>query len=375
MRLRVRPCFAVVLGGALLLAGMAGSAVQPALVDASAADFCGAPYLAVGANWTVCWEIRAHEGLAISHAFYSKPGFDRGVLSDATVAQIFVPYETGQPRYHDVAYGLGAGMQRLSANEDCPEGVLLAEDKVCRVVEDRGLAERFCADGRCTALRGQALVLWSSSQMGAYNYIVRWEFRDDGTIQPAVGLAGVLQAGQTAHTHNVYWRLDVDIHDAGGDRVEEFWRIAPAWGDGSVGAYGWVPLLGETYRPNDLHTFRKWRVIDVSKTNAWGRNWGYELVPSPGDGSLRTTQAEGFTRGELWVTRVHADERFVSTETADLLSSYLDGETIDGEDVVLWYAVHAYHEVRAEDEPYIPVEWITFHLRPRDFFDGNPLDD
>lgn len=370
---RPRGHFAIALVGALLLAGVAGPIVAPAPVHASAADFCGEPFLVVGANWTVCWEIRANEGLAVTHAFFTKPGFDRRVLADATVAQIFVPYEVGQPRYHDVAYGLGAGMQPLSPALDCPGGALLADGKVCRQLEDRGLAERFCADGRCTSRRGQALVLWSSSQMGAYNYLTRWAFHDDGVIEPAVGLSGVLQFGPTAHSHNVYWRLDLDIDDAGGDIVEEFWRISPAWSDGKLGASGWVPILGETYRPNDLYSFRKWRVRDVNKTNASGRYWGYELVPSPGDGSLRTTAAEGFSRGELWATRSRPTERFVSTETADLLSGYIDGDSIDGEDVVLWYAVHEFHEVRSEDAPYMPVAWISFQLRPRDYFDGSPL--
>jgi len=362
----------LVLAVSLTLVALMG-ATRAAPAAASARSFCSGEALAEGANWSVCWEVRANEGLAITHAFYTKSGFDRRVLSDATVAQVFVPYEVGAPRYHDVAYGLGAAIQPLDAARDCVGGTLLAGGKVCREVGDRGLAERFCA-GACRSRRGRELTLWSSSQMGAYNYLTRWSFHDDGTIEPAMGLAGVLQFGPTAHVHNVYWRLDVDIDDPGRDRVEEFTRISPAWSDGSVGAHFWTPLLGETYRPTDLFTFRKWRVIDVDKTNAQGVNWGYELVPSPGSGSLRTTAAEGFSRGELWVTRARSGERFVSTETQDLLSTYITGDSVEGEDIVLWYAMHEYHEVRNEDAPYMPVEWMSFSLRPRGFFDQNPLD-
>jgi len=347
---------------------------RPAPAHAHANAFCGGEQLAVGANWSVCWEIRANEGLAITHAFYTKPGFDKRVLSDATVAQMFVAYESGQPRYHDVAYGLGPGMQALSPQLDCPGGALLANRRVCRMIEDRGLSEKFCTGGNCATRRGHALVLWSSAQSGAYNYLIRWEFHDDGTIEPMIGLGGVLQFGRTAHTHNVYWRLDVDIDDAENDRVEQFYRITPAGNDGSQGIFGWTPLLAETFRANDLFTFRKWRVSDTARTNAGGNPLSYELVPSPGDGTLRTTPAEGFTRGEFWVTRTHANERFVSTDTQDLLSTYLDGEPIGGQDVTVWYVVHAHHEVRDEDEPYMPIEWLSFALRPRNFFDHNPLD-
>lgn len=339
--------------------------------SAAASQYCRGEQLAVGANWSVCWEIRAHEGLAITHAFFTKDGFDRRVLSDATVAQIFVPYETGQPRYHDVAYGLGLNLQSFGPG-DCPDGALLAGGRVCRQIEDRGLAERMCVEGNCASQRGEELVLTAGTQMGAYHYLLRWAFHDDGVIEPAVGLAGTLQFGDTAHVHNMYWRLDVDIDDPGNDRVEEFYRISPGYTDGTIGANGWVPLLGETYRPDDLATFRKWRVADVVGTNASGRPWSYELVPSPGNGSYRSNASEGFTRGEFWVTRNEPDERFVSTDDADLLSTYIDGGDIDGEDVVVWYAMHEYHEVRSEDRPYMPIEWMSFHLQPRDFFDANP---
>jgi primary-amine oxidase len=369
---RHRPLTLAIAAVLLCLAGLAGAA-RPRAAQAAANQFCSGQNLAVGANWSVCWEIRANEGLAITHAFYTKTGFDRRVLSDATVAQMFVPYEVGQPRYHDVAYGMGAAMQVLTAQE-CAGGTLLASGRVCRQIESRGLTERFCSDGRCRSKDGRSLALWGSSQMGAYNYLTKWEFHDDGAIEPQIALAGVLQFGQTGHLHNAYWRLDLDIDDPAGDGVEEFYRLTPAGNDGSRGVFGWNPLLAETFRPNDLFTFRKWRVLDVNRRNAGGQSWSYELVPSPGSGNLRTTPAEGFSRGELWATVARPNERFVSTEQADYLSTYVNGETLSNQDVVLWYALHEHHEVRAEDSPYMPLEWIGFELRPRNYFDQNPLD-
>ncbi len=365
-----------VLGLVVVLVGLLMVAGRPMPVEAAANAYCSGESLAVGANWSVCWEIRANEGLAITHAFYTNPntGFDRRVLADATVAQIFVPYETGQPRYHDVAYGLGPAMQRLDAQSDCPGGTRLAGNRVCRQVEDRGLASRFCLDGSCRVRRGRALLLWASIQTGAYNYIQQWAFLDDGTIEPAIGLTGALQFGNTAHTHNVYWRMDFDIGDAGNDRVEEFGRIPRAGTNGLAGISTWNPLQGETYRPHDLFTFRKWRVSDTVQRNSQGKRWSYEIKPEPGDGSLRTNTDEAFLFGELWATRARSGERFVSTDEADLLSTYIDGEPLDGQDVVLWYVAHEYHEVRSEDAPYMPIEWVSFEAKPRDFFDDDPID-
>jgi primary-amine oxidase len=283
-----------------------------------------------------------------------------------------VPYETGQPRYHDVAYGLGPAMQPLPAGS-C-DGTLLYGGRVCREVADRGLAEFFCSEGNCHSRAGQSLVLWGSSQMGAYNYIIRWEFHDDGTIEPVFVAAGVLQFGAVDHTHNVYWRLDLDIDDADGDSVEEFYRIVPAWSDGREGASGWTPLLAETFRANDLNTFRRWRVVDHGQTNAEGSSRSYEVNPNPADGNLRTVPEEGFSRGELFITKSRDAERFVSTETSDLLSSYLNGESVTDTDVVLWYVQHMYHLVRDEDEEFMPAHVMRYEIRPNGFFDHNPTE-
>lgn len=355
----------------VLVAAAALWAHQVTPAQAAASDYCSGEQLVVGANWSVCWEVRANEGLMVSDAFFTKPGMDRRVLSGASIAQIFVPYEPGMPRYHDVAYGLGPAMQRIPAAA-C-HGTLLYGGKVCREIEDMGLAEFFCSEGNCHSTLGQALVLWSSTQMGAYNYLIRWTFHSDGTIEPGVGMTGVLQFGPTPHTHNVYWRMDLDMDDAGNDQVEEFYRIVPAWSDGRAGASGWNPLLAETYRSTDQNTFRRWRITDTVRKNANGTPIGYVLLPRAMDGHYRSTAAEGFTRGEFFVTAARDTERFVSTDTEDLLSTYLNGESVTGADVVLWYVGNAHHQPRDEDVPYMPTMWVNFSMVPSGFFDKNPI--
>jgi primary-amine oxidase len=55
------------------------------------------------------------------------------------------------------------------------------------------------------------------------------------------------------------------------------------------------------------------------------------------------------------------------------LPSYLNDESVDGEDVVVWYVVHVHHLPRTEDYPGMPVEWVGFTLKPRDFLDSSPV--
>src|SRR5262249_55081498 len=99
----------------------------------------------------------------------------------------------------------------------------------------------------------------------------------------------------------------------------------------------------------------------------------YELLPG-GNGVFRGATAETITHAELWVTRYHDEEYPQETRRlARALPEYLNGESVDGENVVVWYALHVHHIPRTEDWPSMPVEWVAFMLRPRDFLDTSPV--
>jgi len=46
--------------------------------------------------------------------------------------------------------------------------------------------------------------------------------------------------------------------------------------------------------------------------------------------------------------------------------------SIEEADVVLWYVFGIHHVPRVEDWPVMPVDVVSFHLRPTGFFDANP---
>jgi len=48
--------------------------------------------------------------------------------------------------------------------------------------------------------------------------------------------------------------------------------------------------------------------------------------------------------------------------------------SVDGADLVVWYANRFRHFVRDEDGPDMPVEWAGFRIVPRSFFHQNPLE-
>lgn len=180
---------------------------------------------------------------------------------------------------------------------------------------------------------GPELVLVSELEAGWYRYISEWRFHEDGTIRPRLGFSAVKNSCVcTTHQHHAYWRFDFDIGLGTGDRVVEFNEPLP-------GAGTWQPQVFETKRSRDPSQNRQWRVEDAVAGH------GYAIVPGDHDGS-----ADDYGRGDLWVLAYHPNEiddgwpapSWAATE-ADL-DRYVNGEVVDGGDVVVWYGAHFVHE-------------------------------
>jgi primary-amine oxidase len=384
-----------VLGFGLLLLPSGQSAppvaVQPAEAGAGAAVKDGRPISWEG--WQFTWAIHPRNGLVIENVSFR----GRSVLRYAGLAEIFVPYNRGEPRPEDFGGGIGAKMVELFPGKDCvpgapsctawnPTGKEEGKRFVMMHEENTGLSYI----GNLGRAYGKKLILWCAYNLGGYYYISRWNFRDDGCLMPEIGLTGPLQhvgkgdaspfgslVGKDkvfapSHVHNIYWCLDFDIDGADGNVVEEF-NFEPDKPGSPSGKHRWTPLKKETARPASANNFRFWRVVNPTSRNALGLPRSYELLPG-GNGVFRGAADEGFAQAELWVTKHHADEhpndnRPLST----ILPKYLNDEPIEGENVVVWYAMHLHHLPRTEDWPGMPVEWAGFTLRPRDFLDASPV--
>jgi primary-amine oxidase len=96
-----------------------------------------------------------------------------------------------------------------------------------------------------------------------------------------------------------------------------------------------------------------------------------------------TAASEPYANAELWVTAQHPCERYPSSNTAvridpscppqpRSLPFMIDGESIDGADLVVWYASRLQHVPRDEDELNMPIAWTSFSIKPRNFFFQNP---
>jgi primary-amine oxidase len=138
---------------------------------------------------------------------------------------------------------------------------------------------------------------------------------------------------------------------------------------------------GQDYR---WQTQRGWKVVNPGSLNAIGDPVAYKLVPGAAlppmfaDDApvLRTAEA---LRHTLWVTPYAEDERWPCGQFPNQADSdtglplwTASGRSVEDTDVVLWYVFGIHHVTRVEDWPIMPVDSVSFWLKPFGFFDRNP---
>ncbi|WP_146166892.1 hypothetical protein [Streptosporangium nondiastaticum] len=190
---------------------------------------------------------------------------------------------------------------------------------------------------------GSELRILSELAAGWYRYVTEWRLADDGAIRPRFGFGAVTNPCTClSHTHHVYWRLDPDVGGTTANRVDEF-------NDGA----GWTPIRRETQRTRDPARHRQWRVV----APASGR--GYGIVPGAGDGT-----ADAYGVADLWVLRYRGaaeidDPRGFDTRAH--IGDFVNGESVDGQDLVVWYGAHFLHD---QSGPRPPSHFVGPELRP-----------
>jgi primary-amine oxidase len=398
------PLFAV--GAALCLALFGGHAESQKKASVPAVGEDGRKVEWEG--WTFTWTLRRIEGLVLENVHFR----GRKVLNYAGLAEIFTPYDQGSPRPLDFSQnGLAEPAATIVPGVDCSSG------EWCKVFDGEGKKpvgasaavmmheERTGPNylGRFGRAPGKTLVLWSAGRFtggqDGYTFVVRWKFRDDGTLIPEIGATGVPQHLATgdssptgaligldqrkqkvhapSHVHAFLYRLEFAI-DGEKNTVEEFNCTKDKTNPGKAHCT-WTPIAKETGRPCNAESFRSWRVVNNTSKNALGHPRSYQLLPGSA-GSFRGNGSdhEKAMQADLWVTLYKANE--VPRSTGDprsalaALPAYVDGESVENSRVVLWHWLCFHHFPRSEDWLHQPMVWKSFELMPRDFLDGSPLE-
>lgn len=347
-----------------------------------------------GALWDICWTIADREGLTLSQVYFQAPGgYHRRVLGEASLSQIQAVFDDGaiDPVFISTEMGLGGDNAQTLTQQACPNGNLHTENGrklLCVSTRPKGYLYKYN-----TQRQTEAFEISSYSQIGPRNYQLRWTFYENGTIEPAVGLSGILPAiGQssaehgwpvtangeiaTGFTDHYLWRLDFDIDtDPANDSVEEISSIPDTT---RLKKYKTLKTLDlETARQlnPDHKTF--WRITGNKSAQPDIGPISYEIVPSHYDQSGANSLNQSWLADDIYFTQYRDCERQAANNNADNCGKNVtdfvnDQQNIRSADVVAWYKLTNHYLPRSEDSNRISTRWSSFQLFPRDWNAQNP---
>jgi hypothetical protein len=301
------------------------------------------------------------------------------VLGDARLAEAFVPYHAGEPRFWDMAYGFD--LCELTKADAGRFGVLLPGSAngrsrtVVKEIRDRGIMFKHAESVR----RGEALVLWAALDAANYRYLIEYGFQDDGTITLRCGASGRNYGGSewVGHMHNGLWRIDVNLGGKDHNSVYLCEHIEPDNGDNQKARTEHTLLEKECAVDWDPQKFTMLQVVNTQKKNIRNQPWSYYLMPLRSGTARHYGKNEKCTLHDFWVTRARPKQM----NYADVPKYIAKQESIVDTDVVLWYSAPGHHEPRSEDGEMngdgfrgtTHVMWAGFSLRPANLFDRTPF--
>jgi primary-amine oxidase len=380
-------------------------------------------------KWSMRLGFNYREGLVLHCAGYEDGGRVRKIAHRMSFAEMVVPYRDPSPDHYrrtafDIGeWGLGFMTTALKLGCDCLgeiaylDAVLhdskgdpyTIENAICIHEEDDAVLWKHVDEVAGSEVRrSRRLVVSFHVTVANYEYIAYWRFYQDGSIECEVRATGIMVTSHFPegerppygalvdnrtyapyHQHFLVTRLDLDI-DGENNTVcmsqSEALPVGPENPHGLAMAQRSVPLRTEEEGKQDYdwHTQRSWKVVNASMKNGLGTPVGYKLVPGacfPAmlDASSPVLRRAGVIGHNLWVTPYHEDERwpcgeFVnqSEDDAGLTRWTEQNRPIQDTDVVLWYVFGIHHITRPEDWPVMPVDVVSFRLKPFGFFDCNP---
>jgi hypothetical protein len=234
----------------------------------------------------------------------------------------------------------------LANGTDYASGIRLCPTPAQTILDSGSDAGNF--SGVAIYVQGLEVVVVSEMQAGWYRYISEWRLHANGTILPRFRFGAVSNACVcNLHHHHVYWRFDFDIRTSADNIVKEY-NNPPIIGSSNFNIFS-----QEVKRLRDASHQRYWQVENATTGE------GYALIPGENDGV-----ADSFSMGDLWILRYHGNEIDDGQRTIPpSLDQFVSGESVNRQDVVLWYAAHFTHDVHDTDVDHVvgpelrPLNW------------------
>ena len=270
--------------------------------------------------------------------------------------------------------------------------------------------------GKNETRRARELVMFFVATIGNYDYAVNYVFKQDGSLEVDLALSGIMlakgvkakRAGENHsrmletsghlvaenivaphHQHFFNFRLDFDV-DGSRNSVTEMNTSAMPAGihNPNLNAFVMRERIFKTetegQRKMDMQAARVWTVTNFSTKNSLGHHPSYILVPGANalpyiaPESLVRKRAQ-FINNHFWATRYDPQELYAagvypnqSRGGAGLPQFIANNESIENQDLVVWYTLGITHIPRPEEWPVMPVTHVGFKLIPGGFFNRNP---
>ncbi len=386
-------------------------------------------------NWKFRYLMHPREGLVLYLVTYNDKGKDRMILYRAGLSEMLVPYSDTSREWavrsaFDVGeYRFGWLSTPLDKGNDVPENTVLlntlfaddngepyiGENIIGIYEKDAGILWRHydfnteTFEGR----RARQLVVNTVAAIGNYDYGINWIFHEDGTLEQRSDLTGIMLAKATHdvtnahnhgdqfgtlvaanveainHQHFLNFRLDFDVDGVKNSVTEmKVSTLSPEknpFGNAFTMSERNLQQESEAIRDVNLAESRAWMVMNKNQKNSLGMPTSYMLMPSANSIYYPNFQANSRQRGEFathhfWATRYKANELYAAGDYPNQgkkgrgLPQYTaDNESLDNEDLVVWYTYGVTHIPRPEEWPIMTVHPAGFKIMSWGFFDQNPV--
>lgn len=380
-------------------------------------------------NWSLRVGFNYREGMTLHSVRYRDGGRERSVAHRMSFAEMVVPYRDHcEDHYRRTAFdigewGLGFMTTSLELGCDCLGEIRYLDavlhnsagepytiaNAICIHEEDNAVLWKHVDHADAEVRRMRRLTVSFHVTVANYEYLVYWRFYQDGNIECEVRATGIMVTtpmppGVTSnphgttidertyapfHQHFLVARLDLDI-DGTDNTVFASETIAEPMGPGNPLGLSLTQRNTALLTENDgmqdpnFATQKSWKVVNTNVTTGLGAHPAYKLTPTGAFPSMFDPASPIFQRATvightLWVTPNSAEERwpageFVNQSERDtgIAEWTKNNRSIENTDVVLWYVFGIHHITRPEDWPVMPVDVVSFWLKPFGFFDRNP---
>lgn len=388
-------------------------------------------------RWSMRVGFNPREGLVVHRVGYEDGGRVRPVIHRMSLVEMAVPY--GDPNYVQARksamdsgdYGFGLCANSLTLGCDCVghikyfDGIrntstgepVVVKNAICMHEEDAGILWKHTdiRTGHVEVRRSRKLVLQMVSTFMNYEYLISYNFFQDGSIHFEAKLSGILSTSMappgevrptfgvrvapnvnaTVHQHFFCVRIDPSVDDPeGGKHLVVSEVEAESLPEGPENPFGNAFHMKETdmtctdmaQRNVNFATARAWKIKNPNRLNPiTGEPVAFKIMPGPTPAMMMRPSSLVYQRAlfatkNLWVTPHHDEQRYAAGEHV-VQSKHCLGlgvwtkenkSLLDGADPVLWYSFGITHTPRIEDWPVMPVEQVGFMIKPTSFFTGNP---